>query len=78
MRIRGVRRLDLNTASLGSLIDPGAEGVVGNGQVATGLKQISKKKKGSAFVANAGTEAAINRLAISLSLDRKRIFRKAV
>lgn len=52
MHIGGVRRSALNTASLGGLIDPGAEGVVGDGQVATGLKQISERMKGSAFKAH--------------------------
>ena len=71
MRIGGVCRSDLNKASMGGLIDPGAEDVVGDGQVATGLKQISERMKWSAFVASAGTEAAIDRLATSLDLDRQ-------
>ncbi len=46
MGVEGVRRSDLKTAGLGGLMDPGAEGVVGDGEVATGLKQVSERMKG--------------------------------
>ncbi len=59
-------------------MDPGAEGLVGAGQVATGLKQVSERMKGSTFVANTATGTVIDPLAIQLDSDRQRMLRNAV
>lgn len=77
MCIEGVYRSGLNTAGLGGLMDLEAKGVVGDGQLAAGLKIGKRKNEGVNFVANAATEAVIDRPAVHLDSDRQRILRNA-
>lgn len=78
MCVEGVRRSGLNTAGLIGLKDPGAEGVVGDDQLAAGLKSGKRKNEGVNFLANAATEAVIDRLAVHLDSDRQRMLRNAI
>lgn len=78
MCVEVIHRSGLNTAGLGGLMDPEAKGVVGDGQLAAGLKTYKRKNEGVNFVVNAGTEAVIDRLAEHLDSDRQRMLRNAV